>query len=180
MRILYKQIAEAWKKPEEYGVKEAMQNKLLNWRKQPALVRIDKPTRLDRAHSLGYKAKQSFVMVRTRVRRGGLRKTRPTRGRRQKRMGVTKFVPAKSARLIAEERTAKKFPNLEVLNSYWVWEDGQYKWYEIILVDKTKLTEDQQIQLLGNTPRGKAERGLTSSGKKVRGLRSRRGLKKKG
>jgi len=36
---------------------------------------------------------------------------------------------------IAEERAAKKYPNLEVLNSYYVTEDGSHKWYEVILVD---------------------------------------------
>jgi large subunit ribosomal protein L15e len=56
-------------------------------------------------------------------------------GRRQKRMGVAKITAAKSIRLIAEERAARKYPNLEVLNSYWVWEDGMYKWYEVILID---------------------------------------------
>ena len=50
-------------------------------------------------------------------------------------MGVAKFKPGKSIRLIAEERTAKNFPNLEVLNSYWVGEDGKHKWFEVILVD---------------------------------------------
>jgi large subunit ribosomal protein L15e len=56
-------------------------------------------------------------------------------GRRQKRMGVSKYTPAKSIKLIAEERVARKYPNLEVLNSYWVWEDGVSKWFEVILVD---------------------------------------------
>ena len=36
---------------------------------------------------------------------------------------------------MAEERAARKYPNLEVLNSYWVWQDGQYKWFEIVMVD---------------------------------------------
>jgi len=80
-------------------------------------------------------------------------------------MGVTKFKPAKSLQLIAEERAAKKFPNLEVLNSYWIWEDGQYKWFEVILADKTKLPDIQ----LGKGG-GRVFRGLTSAGKKVRGL----------
>jgi len=98
-------------------------------------VRIDKPTRIDRARRLGYKAKKGFVMVRVRVRRGGRRKPRPKMGRRQKRMGVKKYTPAKSIKLIGEERVARKYPNLEVLNSYWVWEDGVSKWFEVILVD---------------------------------------------
>ncbi len=123
--MAYKYIAEEWSKPENSFVEELMRERLVLWRKQPTVIRIERPTRLDKARKLGYKAKQGFVMARTKVRRGGLRKQRPRSGRRPKRMGVAKFKPAKSLRLIAEERTGKKFPNLEVLNSYWVGEDGR-------------------------------------------------------
>lgn len=98
-------------------------------------MRIEKPTRIDRARRLGYKDKKGFIMVRVKVRRGGRRKIRPRMGRRQKHIGVTRYTPSKSLRLIAEERAARKFPNLEVLNSYWVWEDGRSKWFEIIMID---------------------------------------------
>ncbi len=158
-------MAKAWKKPESSYVKELMQQRTITWRKQPAILRVDKPTRIDRARRLGYKDKTGYVVVRVRVRRGGLRKQRPKAGRRQKRMGVTKFKPAKSVRLIAEERAAKRFPNLEVLNSYWVWQDGRYKWFEVILVDRVLLPELE----LGKG-RGRVFRGLTSAGRKVRGL----------
>ena len=71
-------------------------------------------------------------------------------------------------RLIAEERAGKKFPNLEVLNSYWVWEDGRFKWYEVIMVDP---------MILSNHPIScqtrRVFRGLTSAGKQVRGLHHR-------
>jgi large subunit ribosomal protein L15e len=50
-------------------------------------------------------------------------------------MGVTKYTPSKSRQLMAEERVARKYPNMEVLNSYWVWQDGRHKWFEVILVD---------------------------------------------
>jgi large subunit ribosomal protein L15e len=132
---MYRHLREAWKRPDESYVGEVMKSRAILWRRQPTIVRVDKPTRLDRARSLGYKAKKGFVVVRARVRRGGRRKVRPILGRRQKRMGVKKFTPAKSKRLIAEERAARKYPNLEVLNSYWVWEDGQYKWFEVVMVD---------------------------------------------
>ncbi|HUV54222.1 MAG TPA: 50S ribosomal protein L15e [Candidatus Krumholzibacteriaceae bacterium] len=132
---MYRHLREAWKRPKDSYVNDVMRQRVIVWRKQLSTLRIDKPTRLDRARSVGYKAKKGFVVVRTRVRRGGRRKIRPVLGRRQKRMGVTKYTPAKSKRLIAEERAARKYPNLEVLNSYWVWQDGQYKWFEIILVD---------------------------------------------
>lgn len=132
---MYSHMRQAWKRPNESYVKDLMRDRVIRWRRQPTIVRIDKPTRIDRARRLGYKAKKGFIVVRARVRRGGRRKPRPKMGRRQKRMGVSKYTPAKSIKLIAEERVARKYPNLEVLNSYWVWEDGKSKWFEVILLD---------------------------------------------
>lgn len=167
-KMAYKYIADAWKKPNKSFVRELMWKRAITWRKQNAIERIEKPTRLDRARNLGYKAKQGFVLARVRVRRSGFRKTRPTGGRRQKRLGVTKFKVAKNMRLIAEERAGKRFPNLEVLNSYWVWEDGRFKWYEVILVDPV-LLPDHPIA----SQKRRVFRGLTSAGKEVRGLHHR-------
>ncbi|MEM2081810.1 MAG: 50S ribosomal protein L15e [Candidatus Bathyarchaeia archaeon] len=172
--MAYKYIAEAWSKPEKSFVDAIMQQRLVEWRKQPTVVRIEKPTRLDRARKLGYKAKQGFVVVRTRVRRGGLRKQRPRSGRRPKRMGVAKYKPAKSLRLIAEERAARKFPNLEVLNSYWVGEDGRSKWFEVILVDPSHpvIKADKDVNwIIEKQHKRRVFRSLTSAGKKVRSLR---------
>ena len=132
---MYKYMAEAWTEPKKTFVNELMKQRLIEWRKQPTTLRIEKPTRLDRARRLGYKAKQGFIIARVRIRRGGLRKKRPKSGRRPKRMGVKKLKPAKSLQKMAEERAAKKFPNLKVKNSYWVGQDGRSKWFEIILVD---------------------------------------------
>jgi len=150
-----------------------MKQRIIKWRKQPAILRVERPLRLDRARKLGYKAKQGFVIVRARVRKGGRKKMRPKAGRRQKRMGVAKLKPAKSLQLIAEERAARRFPNLEVLNSYWVWEDGLHKWFEIILVDPNHpvIRSDKNIRWIAdNAQRGRVFRGLTSAGKEVRGL----------
>ncbi|KPV62734.1 MAG: 50S ribosomal protein L15e [Candidatus Bathyarchaeota archaeon BA2] len=171
--MAYKYIAKAWKKPEESFVKELMWQRAIEWRKQPTVHRIERPTRLDRARKLGYKAKQGFVVARVRVRRGGLRKIRPRSGRRPKRMGVAKYKPAKSMRLIAEERAVRKFPNLEVLNSYWVWEDGRFKWFEVVMVDPSHpvIKSDKNINwICDEVHHGRAFRGLTSAGKEVRGL----------
>lgn len=163
--MAYKYMSKAWRNPSESYVEEMMRERVVLWRREPTVVRIDKPTRIDRARRLGYKDKPGYVVVRVKVRRGGLRKPRPRSGRRQKRLGVVKFKPAKSLKLIAEERAARKFPNLEVLNSYWVWEDGRYKWFEVIMVDRILLPE-----LNLGKGRGRAFRGLTSAGRKVRGL----------
>ena len=172
--MAYKYIAEAWANQEKSFVDELMRQRLIEWRRQPAIFRVEKPTRLDRARRLGYKAKQGVIIARVRVRRGGLRKQRPKAGRRPKRMGVKKFKPAKSLRLIAEERAARKFPNLEVLNSYWVGEDGRSKWFEIIMVDPSHpvIRTDKDINwICQKQHHRRVFRGLTSAGKKVRSLR---------
>ena len=180
--MAYKYIAEAWAKPEKSFVDALMRTRLVEWRRQSTITRIDKPTRLDRARKLGYKAKQGFVMARVRVRRGGMRKQRPRSGRRPKRMGVKQFKVGKSMKLIGEERVGRKFPNLEVLNSYWVGEDGRSKWFEVIMVDPNHpvIKADENINWIGQKQhRRRALRSLTSAGKKVRALRRRgRGAEK--
>jgi large subunit ribosomal protein L15e len=180
--MAYQYMAEAWAKPEESYVDSLMRKRLVEWRRQSTIKRIERPTRLDRARKLGYKAKQGFIIVRVRVRRGGMRKQRPRSGRRPKRMGVKKFKPGKSLRLIAEERGARKFPNLEVLNSYWVGEDGSSKWFEIILVDPNHpaIRSDANVGWITQKQhRKRVFRTLTSAGKKVRSLRTRgRGAEK--
>jgi len=180
--MAYKYIAEEWAKPEKSFVEELMRQRLVEWRQQHTITRVDRPTRLDRARKLGYKAKQGFVIARVRVRRGGSRKVRPKAGRRPKRMGVKKFKPGKSLRLIAEERAARKFPNLEVLNSYWVGEDGRSKWFEVIMLDPSHpaIETDKDVGWIVQLQHhGRAYRGLTSAGKKVRSLRRKgRGAEK--
>jgi large subunit ribosomal protein L15e len=174
--MAYKYIAEAWSKPKKSYVDALMRQRLVEWRQQPVVARLEHPTRVDKARKLGYKAKQGYVMARVRVRRGGMRKVRPKAGRRPKRMGVKKFKPAKSIRLIAEERTARKFPNLEVLNSYWVGEDGRSKWFEVILVDPSHpvIKADPDINWICRKKNyRRVFRSLTAAGKRVRGLRGK-------
>ena len=123
------------------------------WRRQPALLRVEKPTRIDRAKRLGYKAKQGFVVVRARIRRSGARKKRPTSGRRQKAMGVTKIKWSKSLQQIAEGRVANKYPNMEVLNSYYLWADGKYFWTEVLLIDPhhSSVMNDPHVNWISKT-----------------------------
>ena len=56
-------------------------------------------------------------MVRTRVRRGGLRKGKVHMKRKPSKAGIAKITMAKNTQRIAEERVNRHFPNLEVLNS---------------------------------------------------------------
>ncbi len=148
-----------------------LSKKLIEWRKGPAIVRVPKPTNPWRARQIGYKAKQGVVVVRVRIRKGGRRKPRPSRGRRPKRMGVRKFTPAKSIQWMAEERAARKFRNLEVVNSYLVAEDGQHKYFEVIMVDPhhPAVKSDPELSRVASR-RGRAFRGLTAAGRRGRGL----------
>ncbi len=180
MKSVYAYVREAWKNPWEGFVGELMWERLQQWRREPSVVRIERPTRVDRARSLGYKAKKGIIVVRVRVRRGGRRATRPNKGRKTKNLMVNRKTPKKSLQRIAEERAARKYPNMEVLNSYWVGEDGKYKWFEVILVDRAHpaIVNDPQLSWICSK-KGRAFRGLTSAGKKGRGLRRRgRGAEK--
>lgn len=150
-----------------------MRGRMREWRKGQAIVRVERPTRLERARALGYKAKQGIVVVRASARKGGRRKARPSRGRRPKRMGVLKIVPKKSIQLIAEERAARKYPNLEVLNSYPLGSDGTREYFEVIMLDPhhPAIQSDPQLCWVANkSQKGRVYRGLTHSGKRARGL----------
>lgn len=132
------------------AVEELRRRELIEWRRQPAVVRVEKPTDIESARRLGYKAKPGFIVVRSRVRKGGRRKPRPRSGRRPKHMGVVLFKPGKSRQEMAEERAAKKYPNMKILGSYQVGEDGVYKWFEIVMVDPNHpaVIRDQRFRWL--------------------------------
>jgi large subunit ribosomal protein L15e len=169
---MYKYVREAWKKPKE-NLKEFWMDRMVLWRKQPSTLRIKRPTRIDRARSLGYKAKEGIIVIRQRVKRGARMKPKPAGGRRPKRFGKS-YVLRKNYQLIAEERANKKFINCEVLNSYHVAEDGMHKWFEVILVDTSNpsIKADKNLRWMASKKHtGRAYRGLTSAGRKVRGLR---------
>ena len=173
-KSMYSYIADAWKNPSESYLKELNKERRIAWRREENFVRIDKPTRLDKARNVGYKAKQGYVLVRGRVRKGSFGKRKIKAGRRAKRKGILQITVGKSMQRIAEERAQKRFPNLEVLNSYWVGANGQYEWYEIILVDPAHPVSqaDPKINwICYNTQKGRVYRGKTSAGQKGRGMR---------
>jgi len=131
----YKYLVQTWNQREKADLQLYLRQLAIKWRREPTVHRVEHPTRLDRARALGYKAKQGYVVVRVRIRKGGARKPRPRSGRRQKAMGVNRYTRAMSLRNIAEEKAKKKYPNLRVMNSYYVWEDGRHHWFETILRD---------------------------------------------
>ena len=172
----YSHIRDAWKNPGEGKLAELQWQRKQEWRNQGAIERVDRPTRLDKARSQGYKAKQGIVVARVSVRKGNARKQRHKAGRRSKRQGVNRIGRRKSIQRISEERASRKFPNLRVLNSYWVGEDGSQKWHEVILVDPNHpaIENDGDLGWIASDDhKGRAFRGLTSAGTKGRGQRTR-------
>jgi len=168
MKSVYQHIRQAWKKPREL---EAWKGRLVKWRREDAITTIEKPTRLDRAHELGYKAKKGFTIVRVRLMRGGRKRPRHKKGRKQKRQTIKKQL-LMNYRWVAEQRAERRFSNMSVLNSYWVAQDGEYYWFEVILVDRSRpeIAKDRKLNWICNV-KGRAMRGLTSAAKKSRGLR---------
>ena len=94
--------------------------------------------------------------------------------RKPSKAGIKKITMAKSIQRIAEERVSRRYPNLEVLNSYWVGEDGKNKFYEVIMIDPEhpaiKSDKDLGWVSSGSSHRGRAFRGKTGAGKRGRGL----------
>lgn len=168
---LYYYLKQAWKKPD----KKTLRERMVEWRKSNVFTKVDKPLRLDRARALGYKDKKGFVIIRVRIKRGGHKRPRPNKGRRSKRLHIRKNLQM-NYKWIAEQRTDRKYKNLEVLNSYLIGKDGLHCFYEIIMVDPSKpeIKNDKKINWICKpTNKKRALRGLTSAAKKSRGLRSK-------
>lgn len=167
----YKQIGKLWRNPS----REMLQPKLIEWRASDAVVKLDKPTRLDKARMLGYKAKNGIIVVRVRLKRGGRKRPRHEHGRKSRKQHVRKILKM-NYRWVAEIRAERKYPNLEVLNSYPIGQDGKYYFFDVILVDPSKpeIKSDPVLNWLSNSKNTRrAQRGLTSAAKKSRGLRTK-------
>ena len=163
-------LREKWKKP----TRELTFGRLIEWRSQDSIIKVDRPLRLDRARALGYKAKNGIIVVRVRVKRGGRRRERHgVKGRKSRKQTVRKTLKM-NYRWVAEIRAERKYKNLEVLNSYWVGRDGKHFYFEVILVDPSKpeIKNDKDLCWIAEKRNSnRAQRGITSAAKKSRGLR---------
>ena len=132
--------------------------------------RVDKPSDIKKARRIGYKAKQGFVVARVRIKKGMRRRPSPTKGRKPGNIGVF-FNPGQSRQAIAEKRAARKFPNLEVLNSYSIGETGTHKFFEVIMIDPkhASIRNDSHYKWITQN-RKRVFRGRTSVARKGRGL----------
>jgi large subunit ribosomal protein L15e len=165
----YAKYLKQFRKSPEYD--KIVKERLISWRTEPVVIRVERPTKLDRAHSLGYKAKQGFVLARIKIGKGSSKREDFAGGRKPLHAGMTSITPKMNLQHIAETRVARKFPNLEVLNSYYVAEDGKQIWFEVILVDPNHpcIKNDPKLNwVCSPANKRRVFRGLTSAGKSSR------------
>mmetsp|Transcript_32749 Transcript_32749/g.45455 ORF Transcript_32749/g.45455 Transcript_32749/m.45455 type:complete len:205 (-) Transcript_32749:225-839(-) len=171
----YKYVEELWKKKQSDVLRFLLRVRCWEYRQLPGIYRLTKPSRPDKARRLGYKAKQGYVIYRVRVRRGG-RKRPVSKGiiyGKPINQGITQLKAARNLKNVAEERVGRRCGNLRILNSYWVNHDSTYKYFEVIMADPqhTVIRQDPRISWIVNPVHKHREmRGLTSAGKKYRGL----------
>jgi len=125
-----------------------LRDKAVSWRKQNAIIRLEKPSRIQKARRLGYKAKQGIIVIRMRVGTGGMRKKRPRGGRRPKHLGVTRIKADVTMQQVAERRVLEKYPNMTLLGSYYLYKDGFHYWFEVILADPAhpRIAKDKELR----------------------------------
>merc|ERR1712070_877867 len=174
----HKYLEELAKKKQSDVMRFLLRVRCWELRQLNVIHRASQPSRPDKARALGYKAKQGFVVYRVRVRRGNRKRQVPggkTMGK-PKNQGVTGLKFQRSLRSVAEERAAKVCANMRVLNSYWINEDATFKYYEVILVDPSHnaIRNDPRMQWICMPAQKHRElRGLTTAGKKSRGLQKK-------
>ena len=76
---MYRAIEKTWQDMIK-SKSDDLKSKGINLRRRPTIERLERPTRLDRARRLGYKAKQGFIIVRIKVGRGGMRQSKTMGG----------------------------------------------------------------------------------------------------
>jgi len=126
----------------------SLRERAISWRKENAVTRIEKPSRIQKARRLGYKAKQGIIVVRMRVGTGGMRRKRPRSGRRPKHLGVTRIKADVSMKEVADRRVLERYPNMKLLGSYYLYKDGMHYWFEVILADPShpRVSKDKELR----------------------------------
>ncbi|XP_016412866.1 60S ribosomal protein L15 [Sinocyclocheilus rhinocerous] len=171
----YKYMQELWRKKQSDVMRFLLRVRCWQYRQLSGLHRAPRPTRPDKARRLGYKAKQGYVIYRIRVRRGGRKRPVPKGATYGKPVhhGINQIKFARSLQSVAEERAGRHCGGLRVLSSYWVGEDSTYKFFEVILIDTfhKAIRRNPDTQWITKAVHKHREmRGLTSAGKKSRGL----------
>jgi len=171
----YSYIRELWTKKQSDVMRYILRLRCWEYRQMPELVRLTRPSRPERAHALGYKAKQGYVIYRIRIRKGGRRKV-AAKNRvygKNRTHHIFKLTPKVNLQNLAEIKAGSKLSSLRLLNSYWVNQDGVYKYYECIFVDPIHpaIQHDPTINWICDAVHTRREaRGLTAAGRRHRAL----------
>ncbi|KAI1294599.1 60S ribosomal protein L15 [Halotydeus destructor] len=172
----YKYMQEMWRKKQSDVMLFLLRLRCWQFRQLNTVHRAPRPTRPEKARRLGYKAKQGFVIYRIRIRRGG-RKRQVQKGAtfgKPKNQGVNQLKSARNIQSVAEERVGRRVARaLRVLGSYWVGQDSTFKFFEVICVDPfhKAIRRDPKINWITKpVHKHRENRGLTSAGRKHRGL----------
>ena len=174
----YKYLQELWRKKQSDVIRFVLRVRCWEYRQLAVIHKVQRPSRLDKARTMGFKQKQGYAIYRVRVRRGG-RKRAVHKGAvhgKPVHQGISKLKKARSHRNVAEEKVGRRCTNMRVLNSYWVGQDAANKFFEVILVDPahTAIKKDPRVNWIVSEKQNRRElRGLTSSGKRYRGLRQK-------
>lgn len=149
---------------------DSYRERIITFNRQRPIMKVERPTNLSRARKLGYKAKEGVIVVRVRVRGGSSKRKTSSGGRKPSKSGRY-FTRHTSLMSIAEGRAARRFSNCEVMNSYFVGRSGSTAFFEVIMLerDKPSIMSDKLYSDI-ITKRNRVMRGLTSSGRKHRGL----------
>ncbi len=106
--------------------------RLIKWHKGRPIVRVDGPTNIPRARTLGYKATKDIIVVRVRISKGKRVRRRADLGRKpgKNRKEVNPGAPLSYYAVV---KAANRFSNLSPLGVYLAGETGTDKYFEIIM-----------------------------------------------
>jgi len=172
----YKYMTELYRKKQSDVLRYLLRIRCWQYRQLAKVHRVQRSTRPDKARRLGFKNKQGFVIYRIAMRRGGRKRPCPKgnpKGKPKTSGGVKQQKPVRNLQSIAEERVGRRVQGLRVLSSYWVGQDSTYKYFEVIMIDihHKSITRDPKINwMCGNMTKHRELRGLTTAGKRSRGL----------
>ena len=172
----YTYMNELWKKKGSDVMTFLQRVRAWEYRHQKRIIPLTRPTRPEKARRLGYKRKGGYCIFRVRIRRGGRKKPvhRGITFGKPKTAGVLGRKLVKNSRVVAEQRVGNKFGNVRILNSYWVNQDSIFKWFEVICIDpmRKNIRTDPAINwICKSVAKRRDVRGLTSAGRKHRGMR---------
>lgn len=169
---------------ENYDYALIMRKRGIEFRNEErAVVKVDYPTNLPNARSVGYKAKQGIFVVRVRVRKGTGTHHRPKNKRRPKRQGQNKLSRRISTQGMAEQKASKYYSNAESIGSYKIAEDGKWHYFEVVMADRNapSILADKNLKYLATGQQGRAERGKTfaTGSNKIKNLKNKRKIRAK-